>query len=67
MKIKFIRGTMHLGYAERAGNVRDYPDKVAEMFIKGKYAVPFEERKREYKPKVKTTDVKRSTKRPVKK
>jgi len=68
MKVKFIRGTFHLGYAYRAGDTASLPEEVAERFIKGKYAILNEERKRkEVKPKVQTTQITRAKKRPVKK
>jgi len=63
MKVKFLKGTFHLGYAHRAGDTADYPEDIAKRFIKGGYAVLAGERQR----KVKTTQVTRSKKRPVKK
>ena len=69
MNIKFIRGTIHLGYAHRAGDTANYPDEVAKRFVESGYAVENETRKRKAgeQKQVKTTQQTRSKKRPVKK
>jgi len=65
MKVKFIKGTFHLGYAYRAGDGANLPDEVAKKFIEGKYAIPQEERK-EREPIVEKTVISRAKKRTVK-
>jgi len=68
MNVKFIRGTFHLNLAYRAGDTAKLNDELAKKLIEAKYAVLNEPRKRkEVKPEVKTTEITRSKKRPVKK
>ena len=68
MDIKIIRSTIGLGWAYKAGMTARLPDKVAQELIDGGYAIQAkkQERPKEVKPKVKTTQVTRSRKRPVK-
>jgi hypothetical protein len=72
MDIKFLRGTMHLGYAYRAGDTTgSLPDEKAREFIASGYAIPVELKKRPEKPsvkkpakaKVETTVIERKKKR----
>jgi hypothetical protein len=68
INVKFLRGTFHLGLAHRAGDTANLNDDLAKRLIEGKYAVENIKRQRkEVKPEVKTTQITRSRKRPVKK
>lgn len=69
MDIKIIRSTIGLGWAYKAGMTARLPDEVAQQLIDGGFAVEVikKERPKQVKPEVKTTQVTRSRKRPVKK
>ena len=63
MHIKILRGTMHLGYAYRAGDTpTQVPDKTAKELINSGYAVPMELKKRPVKAVVKDTNIGRKKK-----
>lgn len=61
--IKIIRSTVHLGYAYRAGDTAELPDKVAKMLVDGGYAVFTELKKRPKEKKEVITPVVSRTKK----
>jgi hypothetical protein len=68
INVKFLRGTFHLGLAHRAGDTANIDDDLAKRLIDGGYAIEnIKKRRKEVEPKVETTQITRSRKRPVKK
>lgn len=55
MKVRILRGTLHLGYAYRPGEANP-PDDIAKILIAAKLAVPIAEKRPE--PTVVTAEVK---------